>query len=206
MIVKPFRTIKDFSEYTYKVKGSVFTGQAYPVETREEINIQLEKVKNKYFDATHHCYAYRLKNKSIGHSDAGEPNGTAGVRIFNSIEHFSLVNILVVVIRYFGGTKLGIGPLGKAYYQTSFSLLESSQIINKKPYKQVIVEIEYSLVNNVYQLFALSDSKILNRKFDEKVKLLCGINYNDYDELIEKIKNLTNGKAEFFVQEKIIYL
>ena len=108
-------TLDNFAEVTYKEKSSVFRGQVYHCETDNEAANILAQTKKKYYDATHHCFAFKLITEKFKYSDDGEPNGTAGIRILNAIEHFDLINVMVVITRYYGGTKLGFGPLGKAY-------------------------------------------------------------------------------------------
>ena len=120
-------TVKEFYESKFKQKGSIFVGQAYPAGQEKQAEEILELVRKKYHDATHHCYAYRVYAKEEKYSDDGEPSGTAGVRILNAIHHLDLYNVLVISIRYFGGVKLGVGPLGKAYYQSALQTLEQAK-------------------------------------------------------------------------------
>jgi putative IMPACT (imprinted ancient) family translation regulator len=122
------RTIDEFREVTATIKKSNFIAQVYSINSEEDFKSHLTKAKKKYYDASHHCYAYKLVNGNVRYSDAGEPNGTAGVRILNAIEHFNLVNQLVIVSRIFGGIKLGVGPLGKAYYESAIQVLSESKI------------------------------------------------------------------------------
>ena len=133
------KTIEKFSQKNYKEKGSEFIGRVYHVEQEKEIVETLNKLKKKYYNATHHCYAYKLLNGKIKYSDDGEPGGSAGIRILKAIEHFDLVNQLVVVTRYFGGTKLGVGPLGKAYYTSAYDVLERSEIVVKTLYYTIYI-------------------------------------------------------------------
>ena len=112
-IVKSIRTIEGITEASIKEKGSVFTGKAYFMSNSQDCIAKLNEIKKEFYDATHHCYCYKLNTGEIKYSDNGEPSGTAGIRILNAIEHFILTDMLVVVIRYFGGTKLGVGPLVK---------------------------------------------------------------------------------------------
>ncbi|MBI5727800.1 MAG: YigZ family protein, partial [Ignavibacteriales bacterium] len=115
-MVTSFFTISEKAEFRLKEKGSLFTGIAFPVRNVQECDEILAQHRKDFYDATHVCYAYRIINGPVKYSDDGEPAGTAGVRLLNAIEHFNYYNILVLSIRYFGGTKLGVGPLGKAYY------------------------------------------------------------------------------------------
>ena len=95
--ITQIKTILSYSETKFKEKSSIFLGFAYPVKSIEDVTGKLALVRKKYFDATHHCYAYKLANNILKYSDDGEPSGTAGIRILNVIEHFNLVNILLVV-------------------------------------------------------------------------------------------------------------
>lgn len=126
------QTIEQQHETKFKEKGSLFIGQVYPVNSVEEAEEFLTSVRKKFYDATHHCYAYRIMENDSKYSDDGEPNGTAGIRIANAINHFELTNLLVISIRYYGGTKLGVGPLGKAYYQSAYDTLSEMEIVTKK--------------------------------------------------------------------------
>ena len=117
-------------KYEIKVKGSRFFGFAFPAENEEEIYHKLKRLKKEYYDASHHCYAYKLTD-NFKYSDAGEPSGTAGIRILNAIDHYDLVNILIVIVRYFGGTKLGAGNLGRTYYESAIKVLAKADIKKK---------------------------------------------------------------------------
>ena len=105
-----------------KIKGSQFIGYAIKVISVQNAEEELSSIKKEHFDATHHCYAFKLNTGEEKYSDDGEPNGTAGVRILNAINHYNLTNIIIIVVRYFGGTKLGIGPLGKAYGDSAYDI------------------------------------------------------------------------------------
>ncbi len=205
MKIQPFQTIKSFNEFKYKEKGSIFIGQAFPSEDEISTHSILEDIKKKYYDATHHCYAYDLLDGLFKYSDAGEPNGTAGIRIFNAIQHFKLLNILVIVIRYFGGTKLGVGPLGKAYYQTAFSVLENSQKIEKIPYRNIAITADYSASNIIYKTLSHAESKIINTKSKENLIVECQIKYVEIDNIKNQLTNLLGGKIKF-EENQVIFL
>ena len=147
-------TIKGFFESKFKEKGSQFIGLAYPINSENEFQSILAEIKKKYYDASHHSYAYRLLNNTFKYSDAGEPSGTAGIRILNAIEHFNLLNVLVIVVRYFGGTKLGVGPLGKAYYHSAEITLNDSDKIKKTAYKRIFVSVDFSFTSLLHKTFS----------------------------------------------------
>ena len=158
-IIKSIRTIEGFTEAGIKEKGSVFTGQAYFMNNPEDCLSKLNEIRKEFYDATHHCYCYKLNTGEIKYSDNGEPSGTAGIRILNAIEHFDLTDILVVVIRYFGGTKLGVGPLGKAYYESALNVSKNSQIIVKDPYQKISITTNFDKMGHVFRLLTTFNGK-----------------------------------------------
>ncbi|MDY0082235.1 MAG: YigZ family protein, partial [Ignavibacteriaceae bacterium] len=129
MLPEQIKTIKEYRQNSFKEKSSEFLAIVYPVENVSAAQDYLQEIRKKYYDASHHCYSYKIKTGEQKYSDDGEPNGTAGIRILNAIEHFGLTGILLFVVRYFGGIKLGVGQLGKAYYNASIGVFEHSEII-----------------------------------------------------------------------------
>ena len=204
--IEKYKTIGSFNETTFKEKSSVFNGQAYPVENEEDVLQILEKIKKKYYDATHHCYAYRLVGEKIKYSDAGEPSGTAGIRILNAINHFNLQNILVIVTRYFGGTKLGFGPLGKAYYNSAIQTLENALIIKKQAYKKIFIETDLNQVNNIYHLVDEFNSKITKSDYSDNVKFECLVSSEKVEQFETKINELSKGGAKIIIEESLIFI
>lgn len=150
----PFKivSISTSIEVKLKEKGSEFIAHAYPIETMEEATNFLNTAKKKYYDATHNCYAYKFADGTIKYSDDGEPNGTAGIRILNAINHFNFVNVIVIVTRYFGGTKLGVGPLGKAYYDSAAECLSNCKTIEKNLMERLSVKFDFEYSNLVHRL------------------------------------------------------
>jgi len=201
-----FLTIKEFSESKFKEKGSLFIGQCYPVNTEEEAVSHLERIRKKYYDATHHCYAYSLLNNELKYSDAGEPTGSAGIRILNAIQHFSLSNVLVVSIRYFGGTKLGVGPLGKAYYQSALSALENAGIIKKTCYKKILITSDFQFISHIHHALSKVSSKILDTYYEDKVSLLCLVRPGDLPRLHSFINETLSGKVQIEDKNEHIYI
>lgn len=139
-----FKSIETFSEGFYKEKNSKFLAFAYPLNTKEEAQAIVKKLKKQYFDAKHHCYAYVIgQDKSVFRAnDDGEPSGTAGKPILNQLYSFEVTNILLVVVRYFGGTLLGTSGLINAYKSASKEALTNANIIEKP------IKIEISLTTN----------------------------------------------------------
>ncbi len=170
------KTIHNETEFKLKEKGSLFIAKSFPINTENEIEQILFSIKKKYYDATHHCYSFNLQNGSFKYSDDGEPNGTAGLRIFNAQNHFELKNILTIVIRYFGGTKLGVGPLGKAYYDSAFGSLSISNIKNLQLFQSLIISYDYSQSKNVHYLINKFNIKIIKNDFSQSPEIFAFIN------------------------------
>ncbi len=198
--------VEGFNEYILKEKGSIFIGQVFPIISGTEAKNILIDVKKKYYDATHHCYAFKCANGDSKFSDDGEPSGTAGIRLLNAISHFNLTNVLVVVIRYFGGTKLGVGPLGKAYYSSAMEALEESKKAVKYPAQNVNLKFSFELVNTVYKLLAEHEIKILGTDYSEMVSLKTIIKIEIVEKIKESLTAASSGQVEFAVDQKIIFI
>jgi len=189
------KTINNSYKSELKIKSSRFIGFAFPVENEDVTVSILEKIRKEYYDASHHCYAYKLLDLNK-YSDAGEPSGTAGIRILNAIEHFNLVNTLVLVVRYFGGTKLGVGGLGKAYFDSAFQTLNKAEIIIKNLYQKILIKTDFQLTQKVYHLFNNSENKILNVNYSDFANFECLVKQEDITQTIIKLNDLTNGNVE----------
>lgn len=139
-----YKTMIEPAEGLYKEKGSKFLAFAWPVTTEEEVKDRLEELKKRFHDARHYCYAWVIgpENPAWRANDDGEPGNSAGVPILNQIRSFELVNVLVVVVRYFGGTKLGVGGLVQAYKTAARLALEQSKIVEK--FLTVRIDITYA--------------------------------------------------------------
>ncbi len=197
-------TIDTFIEEKLKEKGSQFIAQCYPV-TDESIAQQiLDEIKKKYYDATHHCFAYKLIGGVFKYSDDGEPSGTAGLRILNAIDHFSLTNIIVVVIRYFGGTKLGVGPLGKAYYNSSLEALQKSRIIEKTFYNKIFVKVSFQKISSVHHVINNFDVKLKNTNYKDDVTFEISVKINEIDKFKDKLIDELKGEAKIIVEKDIL--
>ncbi len=199
MIPPEIRTIKEQTEARIKEKGSVFIAYTFPLKNPEEAEAFLTKIRKQDYDATHHCYAYKLSDLSFKYSDDGEPSGSAGLRILNAIDHFNLTNLLIVVTRYFGGTKLGVGPLGKAYYTAAENALSKCEIIQLKSYIRIDIIADFEYINHIHRLLSDTDSKILNIYYSENVKFECLAVPDIIDSLKEQVTGITRGKGQLNV-------
>ncbi len=198
-------TIDKFHELSSNEKGSIFIGQVYHCETEDEVHDTILGVKKKYFDASHHCFAYKFLNGKFKYSDDGEPNGTAGVRILNAMDHFKLLNVLVPVIRYFGGTKLGVGPLGKAYYSSAENVLLEAQRIKKSLHQELIIESDFNFISHVHRLLANYEAIITVSEYHEKAKLKCWIKPSRISKITNQLLHISKGKIVLYPQEEIYY-
>jgi len=176
-----------------KEKNSVFHGHIFPVISEKEAHDILYSLRKRYYDASHHCYCYKFPDRTFRYSDDGEPSGTAGIRIMNAIEHFDLNSILVVVIRYFGGIKLGVGPLGKAYYDSAIEVLSSAEIIIKKEFQKVCFISDFSNINHVFRILSHYDTKKIDTTYSDNVEISCFLETHVVEEINSKLAELTNG-------------
>lgn len=200
------KTIKSRTETKFKEKGSQFIGLAFPVKSANEAEEILNKIKKEYYDATHHCYAYQIMENTPRYSDDGEPSGTAGIRIYNAITHFELTNILVISIRYFGGTKLGVGPLGKAYYQSAFDTLSQSSIVIKKNFLKAKIGFDYSLTSKIHHYLSQYSVRITENRFEENPVIIFNIQANEYENLLKEITDATKGQSSLEIIDSDLFL
>ena len=197
-MVTSFKTIKTSTEGLYKEKGSKFIAVAIPVSGKDEIDAHLLAVKKKYHDARHHCYAYILEPGAdvFRANDDGEPNHSAGDPILGQIRSFSLTNVLVIVVRYFGGTKLGVSGLINAYKTSTKNALEEAVIITRKVTKEVSLLFPYQSTNEVMKLVAEIDLKIDSQEFDTNCKIAGAIPVQNAELLKSKVELLNNLGVE----------
>ena len=163
-----YRTIELPSEDMYKVKGSKHFAFAYPVYSIDEIKEKLDFLRKEHFSARHHCYAYRLglDKKVFRANDDGEPSNTAGKPILGQIQSYDLTNILIVVIRYFGGTKLGVGGLIDAYKTASKMAIEQANIIEKQVKNHYKIDFKYEHMSHVMKYLKDHNLPQENQQFD----------------------------------------
>lgn len=205
MEIENFITLKGITENKTQVKGSVFYCYSNPVQNLDEAHSILEDLKEKYYDASHLCYALSLTDNTVRYSDSGEPSGTAGIKIFNAIKHFNLKNVLVIVIRYFGGTKLGIGPLGKAYYNAAYSNLDTAEKLKMKKYIHLTVTSDFEFTGSIYRLASLYGLKITNMVFSEVVVMDIMVLSENCPKLVEELKNISNGRIQIKTIENVFF-
>jgi len=205
MKIQPYKTLNSYNESELKERKSVFLAKAYPVNNEDEVNNLLYNLKKEYYDATHRCYAYRLLSGKSKFSDAGEPSGTAGIRILNAIDHYELQDCIVVVIRYFGGTKLGIGPLGKAYYSAAVQVLSESTIITKKPYLQAEMKIAIPSFDKLSRVLASNQIQVVETIFNSEISLKCLIPFEIFKKTKVKLAEILKGEVDIIINDEILF-
>jgi uncharacterized YigZ family protein len=163
-----YKTINKPTEGIYKEKGSKFLAFAIPVNTADEVKEIVKNYRKEYYDARHVCYAYMLgaERKNYRANDDGEPSGTAGKPILGQINSFELTNVLVIVVRYFGGILLGTGGLVVAYKEAVMDALKQAEIIEKTVDITISINFDYVLMNDVMRVLKDTNVQILSQSFD----------------------------------------
>lgn len=190
-----YQTIVGPSEGLYKEKGSRFLAFAYPVDTLDEIKEILEQIQKKYYDARHRCYAWKLglDENNFRKNDDGEPSGTAGQPIYGQILSRGLTNVLVVVVRYFGGIKLGTGGLIVAYKTATADALDGAEVVRKKVEKIVRISFGYDAMNGVMRVVKDSGATVLKQDFNLECVMEVRIRQGGVDGLVGALKELRMG-------------
>jgi uncharacterized YigZ family protein len=166
-----FDTLVDETRCELKISRSRFIGVAFPISTDEEFQSKLAAVQREFFDATHHCWAFRLYDAGAiraRSSDAGEPSGTAGKPIGAAIEGADLADVGCVVVRYYGGVKLGTGGLARAYRDTAQEVLGAGRRSRRYSYERFEVEVPFAALNTVYRMIDPPDVVLAEESFAEK--------------------------------------
>jgi uncharacterized YigZ family protein len=202
-MVTAFNTIKNISEGRYKEKGSKFIAIAYPVNNLSQINGYLTDLRKKYHDARHYCYAYILgpEARDMRANDDGEPSHSAGDPILGQIKSFTLTNTLVVVVRYFGGTKLGVSGLIQAYKTASREALLNNKIITREVTMGITLVFPYASTNEAMKLITDMDIHITTQTFDANCEITGKVAIKNQEFLKKKIDLLQN----LGVKIKVLY-
>ena len=189
-----YKTIaSSVQEVIFKEKSSKFLGYAFPVTSEEEIKAHLEEVKKAHFSARHWCYAWQLgygTNQRYRANDDGEPNNTAGIPIYGQIQSIELTNILVIVVRYFGGIKLGVGGLVQAYKTTAQLTLQEAEIEEKLITEELRIRFDYPLMNKVMRVVKEQNLNITQQLLTEDCELHLAIRQSDYQRMQELFENI----------------
>ena len=194
-----YLTIEKPTEAIFKDKGSKFLAFAYPVENDQQIKEILNQLKKEHHTANHHCYAYRLGADKMNFraNDDGEPNNTAGKPILGQIQSNDLTNVLIVVVRYFGGTLLGVSGLINAYKNSAADVIKVSTIIEKQILFNYTIQFYFEHLNDVMKLLKQLDCKITNQQFDNNCEISFSIRKANSEQCEEKLKKIEGLKLEY---------
>lgn len=194
-----YKTItKSSQEVLFKDKNSKFFGYAFPVNSEEEIKSYLEILKKQHHSARHWCYAYQIGTETFSYraNDDGEPNNSAGMPIYGQILSFNLTNVLVVVVRYFGGVKLGVGGLINAYKTSAQLALEASNIIEKTINIDYQIMFDYKNMNKVMRIIKEKQLLITNQKLELDCQIFISVRKKDAQLIFEIFQNLFEVKIK----------
>ncbi|MEG0250553.1 MAG: YigZ family protein [Peptostreptococcus sp.] len=202
--MKPYRTLHKYGIDEFTIEKSVFIGQAKPIESEEEARAFIDEMKSKYKDATHNVWAYTVgENMNIQrYSDDGEPQGTAGIPSLEIIKKEDLRNVVLVVTRYFGGTKLGAGGLVRAYTKGAKIGLEAGKIVEKKPFIEIDISIEYTLLGKMQNELANRSYKVKDIEYTDDVKIIVYCEEERIDDLKSLATEFSSGSAEIVEGEE----
>lgn len=188
-----YKTLAAPSEETlYKEKNSKFFGLAFPVTSEDEVKVILEETRTRHKSAGHCCYAYQLGNETFYHrvNDDGEPNNSAGMPIYGQIQSFGVTNVLIVVVRYFGGVKLGVGGLISAYKISAQMALEASEIIEKTIDVQYSIRFGYQNMNKVMRVIKEKNLEIVSQKMEMDCEMVVSTRKKNAPLVKEAFSNL----------------
>ncbi len=188
-----YKTIEDSSEeILFKDKNSKFFGYAFSVLNEDDVKNHLDDLKKKHHTAGHFCYAYQIGVEDVKYraNDDGEPNNSAGMPIYGQIQSFEVTNILIVVVRYFGGTKLGVSGLINAYKTAAQQALEASKIIEKTIDVFYEINFEYDVMNKVMRVIKEKDITLVHQKMELACKFIISIRKNKSAEIFELFNRL----------------
>ena len=188
-----YKTIESPSEEVlFKDKNSKFYGYTFPVTSEEDVKSIIDQLKKTHFSARHWCYAYQLGTDKISFraNDDGEPNNSAGMPIYGQIQSFDVTNVLVVVVRYFGGVKLGVGGLISAYKSTAQLALEAADIIEKTIDEYFTISFDYKNMNKVMRIIKEKSIAVASQKLEESCQIKIAVRKKNAEEIFDIFSNL----------------
>jgi len=192
-----YKTIKQRSDGVFRDRGSKFLAFAFPVYNTDEIKKTLAELRKEYHDARHHCYAYRLgaAKEIFRANDDGEPSGSAGNPIMGQIRSNDLSNILIVVVRYFGGTLLGVGGLINAYRTAAANAIQDAIIITAAEQDLIEINFPYVMMNKIMKIIRDEEMQILEQDFTETCKIKAFIRKSRTERVLNRLTALEETSA-----------
>lgn len=188
-----YKTIaEETQEVLFKEKNSKFLGYAYPITAEDEVKPILVVLRKQHPNAVHFCYAYQLGAEQITYraNDDGEPSGSAGMPIYGQLLSFGITNVLLVIVRYFGGVKLGVGGLISAYKTAAQLSLESAIIVEKTIDVEYVAQFDYAHLNKVMRVIKEKNLEILSQKMDMQCEITLATRKSNEDNLLAAFENL----------------
>jgi uncharacterized YigZ family protein len=198
-----YLTLKAFSQGLYKEKGSKFIGLVYPVSTQEEIKDILDKIGKQYHNARHHCFAWvlGLDKQNFRVNDNGEPSGTAGKPILGQISAFGLTNVLIVVIRYFGGKLLGVSGLINAYRSAAKSAINNGEIVERFIQDFYKISFPYTVLNEVMKIIKDEEINQSGQKFELECSISISFRRSNGARILERFSRIEGLKYKLIANE-----
>lgn len=192
-----YKTIAVATEGLFKDKGSKFIAYAFPVISEDQIKEIIQTIKKEHYSARHHCYAWRLGHEKLVFraNDDGEPSSTAGKPILGQIQSFDLTNILIVVVRYFGGTLLGVSGLINAYRNAALDAINQAEIVEKLVEKNLLIEFDYGVMNDVMKLFKDEKLPQIEPEFDLRCRIKTQIRLSEVLRILDAITKIEGLKV-----------
>lgn len=193
-----FLTIASASEGIYKEKGSKFLAYAYPVRSEDEIKQKVDALRKKYFDARHHCYAYRLgaKGEKYRTNDDGEPSNSAGKPILGQLLAYQVTNTLIIVVRYFGGILLGVGGLGHAYKEAAADALAHAEIVTDTITEVFRFTFDYPVMNQVLKVIKDMNLEYFDHVFDSSCTMKIRVKRSQIEEMQKRLELVESLQIE----------
>lgn len=193
-----YLTIGADAEAVFKEKSSKFLSYAFHVESEEEIAVRIERLRKRYYDATHHCYAWRLgpAGERFRANDDGEPSSTAGKPILGQMLSHGITDALIVVVRYFGGTKLGVPGLIAAYKESAAAAIEAATIVERTVDTRFRVEFPYIVMNEVMRIVKEEQPEIREQLFDNVCTMTLAVRNSRADAVLGRLRKVEGASTE----------
>jgi len=195
-----YNTIKELSRAQLKIKRSKFIATAFPCTSRAEAEEKNEEISRQFHDANHNCFAYRLWSGSgqdiFRYSDAGEPSGTAGRPIYDTLIGHDLFNVGIIVTRYFGGVKLGTGGLARAYKDSALSVLNQAEIMEKLILDKYRIEFPHNLTSIILRILSTDGVFVGTSNYTDKGEIVFEVRLSKAEKTIETLTSKTNARIK----------
>ena len=205
--MKPYKTVRQAASDEFIINKSRFIGYASPAETEEEALAFLQNIRQKHKDANHNCYAYviGLNAGIMRYNDDGEPGGTAGLPIMEVLKARGVVNVCVVVTRYFGGILLGAGGLVRAYTQGCVTALKAAEVVTMEPSVRYLCEVAYPQWDRVHHALRSLPVQLLSSEFTTAVTFTLLMRESDASTVLDELTRMTDGRLEALLEDELFF-